>query len=437
MSSLSVYARLMRIPGARQFSFDAAIARMSMGMLGIGVVLAINNVYGKWSLAGLVSGVFVFFTAVFIAIYARIFDRVGYRRLGRILLIIQTIAMIGFCVSVVLRAPIIVLFVFIIASGMTQFSFGALVRTRWANVLSKHNNPELLNSAYAMEAGIDEIIFIVGPIIATFLATTVHPASQLFVATATTFIGGLMYFAHAKIPPAHLVEVHPETNTTAQVEHQGNAGVRVEGVQTVSKADRRMVLRYPGVFAIFLLFVCYNSSFTAFDVVITSMMRARHLEAYLGLQLCLIALGSLVGAVLYGVRQPRRGLWTQLIFFVGILFIGYILIRLTMFSFIVIGIIEFLAGLSISPAFAVGNLLVRKLVPEHSLTEGLAWITTAGALGAAAGSAISGVVLDHFGAPVGLILPVISLLLAFSLACFGWIQVHPQWKATVKSVRVH
>ena len=58
-----------------------------------------------------------------------------------------------------------------------------LVRTRWAYALRGSQHESLLNTAYALEAAIDEIVFIFGPILAAFLATSVHPVSQLFVPT--------------------------------------------------------------------------------------------------------------------------------------------------------------------------------------------------------------------------------------------------------------
>ena len=66
---------------------------------------------------------------------------------------------------------------------------------------------------------------------------------------------------------------------------------------------------------------------------------------------------------------------------------------------------EILTGLTISPVFASGNLVVKETVPEESLTEGLSWVSTAGTMGASFGSMITGIVLDHFDPGAGLSLP--------------------------------
>ena len=62
------------------------------------------------------------------------------------------------------------------------------------------------NTAYAMEAAIDEIVFILGPILAAWLATSVHPVSQLFVPTMACGIGGTVFFSLRSTQPPVIVE---------------------------------------------------------------------------------------------------------------------------------------------------------------------------------------------------------------------------------------
>jgi hypothetical protein len=50
---------------------------------------------------------------------------------------------------------------------------GSAVRARWTLRL---NGSPLLNTAFALEAMLDEVVFIVGPVLVTFLATALHPA---------------------------------------------------------------------------------------------------------------------------------------------------------------------------------------------------------------------------------------------------------------------
>ena len=123
----------------------------------------------------------------------RAFDRFGQARVGRLALAVQIVAMLAFAFAALVRVPIPLLFALAIIMGLTQFSFGALVRTRWSYALrGVEDGEQLLNTAYAMEAAIDEIVFILGPILAAWLATSVHPVSQLFVPTVACGIGALL-----------------------------------------------------------------------------------------------------------------------------------------------------------------------------------------------------------------------------------------------------
>jgi MFS family permease len=186
----SPYARLFSIPGTKAFCASGAVARLPMSMMGLGIVLALNHMYDNWTIAGVMSAAYVLATAAVTPLYARLFDRFGQRKVGPVILTVQIIVMLGFAFAALMRVPIPLLFVLAVVMGMTQFSFGALVRTRWAYVLDRADKEDLLNTAYALESAIDEIVFIFGPILAAFLAASVHPVSQLFVPTLACAFGG-------------------------------------------------------------------------------------------------------------------------------------------------------------------------------------------------------------------------------------------------------
>ena len=91
-----------------------------------------------------------------------------------------------------------------------------------------------------------------------------------------------------------------------------------------------------------------------------------------------------------------------MIMFLALMTVGFVVIHLCQGNLIVMGLVEILTGLTISPVFASGNLVVKETVPEESLTEGLSWVSTAGTMGASFGSMITGIVLDHFNPSAGL-----------------------------------
>lgn len=103
-----------------------------------------------------------------------------------------------------------------------------------------------------------------------------------------------------------------------------------------------------------------------------------------------------------------------------ILAVGFACMRWTMDNYFVLGAVELLSGLVVSPLFATGNLIVRETVPEQSLTEGLSWLTTAGQIGASLGSLLGGVILDHIDAHAGVMMTWVYTAAAIPFALLGW-----------------
>ena len=459
----SPYAQLFRVPGAKAFCISGAVARLPISMMSLGIVLALNHLYDNWTVAGAMSAAYILAVAAVTPLYARLFDRFGQRRVGVIALTVQIIAMLGFATSAAMRVPIPLLFALAVIMGLTQFSFGALVRTRWAYALRGGNRASLLNAAYALESGIDEIVFIVGPILAAFLATSVHPVSQLFVPTLACGIGGAVFFSLRDSQPAVVESIHVASASSEDADvraaiHNGSdnnkAGIDTRGEEHKTVRDnqsatagsklstsatsvivdkltlRRLrrsgnkpksALRYPGIIPILVVFIVFNMSFTAFDVSITASMKAAGVEQWLGLQLAMFAVGSCIGAVIFGTHEMKGSHWRHMVMFLILLTAGFVVFRVVMDNFIVLGIFEVLTGLCVSPLFATGNLIVKDIVPARSLTEGLSWLTTAGAVGTSFGSTFAGAVLDAAGTHVSMMIPWVAVGCSVPLALLGWI----------------
>ena len=112
-------------------------------------------------------------------------------------------------------------------SGATGGAPGALVRARWNHAT---NDPDHLHTAYALESTLDEVTFVVGPVLATALSTGVHPAAGLIAPVVLSLVGAhLLYSQRATEPP-----VLPRTYT--------------DGVKPPLR--QRLVLLVPGVAAV-------------------------------------------------------------------------------------------------------------------------------------------------------------------------------------------
>ena len=418
----SPYARLFSLPGTRAFCLSAAVARLPISMMSLGIVLALNHLYDNWTIAGTMSAAYVFALSCVTPLYARLFDRFGQARVGRVALAVQVVAMLAFAFGALMLVPIPLLFALAIVMGLTQFSFGALVRTRWAYALRRVDDGQsLLNTAYAMEAAIDEVVFILGPILAAWLATSVHPVSQLFVPTLACGIGGAVFFSLKSTQPDAMVERIEVAGAEPGDAHHNREQADQFTVRQLKGTDKpKSALLYGGVLPLLVVFLVFNMSFTSFDVSITATMKAMGLETFLGVQLAMFAVGSCIGAVIFGSRQLKGSHWAHMVMFLCLLTVGFVGFRLTMDNLIALGVVEILAGLCVSPLFTTGNLIVKDLVPAESLTEGLSWVSTASTVGTSIGSSVGGIVLDASGPHTGMMLPWAFTLAAVPLALIGW-----------------
>lgn len=448
-SPMSNYVRLFSFEGTRAFCISGAIARLPISMMGLGIVLALNHIYNNWTIAGTMSAAYVLSQAAVTPLYAKLFDRFGQRKVGTLALSVQVVAMLSFAFAALIRVPLPILFVLAILMGVTQFAFGALVRTRWAYTLKNQSDDTLLNVAYALESGIDEIVFIFGPILAAWLATSVHPVSQLFVPVLASGLGGAWFLSLKNTQPAVVkivqVESAPANDEDVRVALENGPYTASEdssknGKKLIAKnlRDRlslkqlrntnrknkpKNVLLYRGIIPLVVMFLVFNMSFSAFDVSVTAAMRAQGLDKLIGLQLALFACGSLVGAVIFGSHKFRGSNWSHLIVFLSLLTVGFILMNINIDRLVLLSIFELLSGLCVSPIFATGNLIVKDTIPEHSLTEGLSWLPTASATGASLGSMVAGFAIDAWSSRGGMMVPWISTLVAIPIASIGWIIV--------------
>lgn len=447
-SVFSQYSRLFSFNGAKAFCVAGAIARLPMSMIALGIVLALNHLYNNWTIAGAMSASYVLAQAAVTPVYAKLFDRFGQRKVGVIALSAQVIAMISFACAALFKVPLVLLFVLAIVMGVTQFAFGALVRTRWAYTLRAEDDDSLLNVAYALESGIDEIVFILGPILAAWLATSVHPVSQLFVPVFASGLGGAWFFSLKNTQPAVLKVVEVPTAAAedvdvliaSQKEDEISKDYVASQKQEVkrsfvdkfslkqlhnhrSKKRGKNVLLYRGIIPLVLMFVVFNMSFSAFDVSVTAAMKAQGLDHFIGMQLALFACGSLVGAIIFGSHKFRGSNWSHLIVFLTVLTVGFMLMSLNIDRLMLMSVFEVLSGLCVSPIFATGNLIVKATVPEESLTEGLSWLPTASAVGCSLGSMAAGAAIDSWNSHAGMMVPWISTMAAIPIATLGWFIV--------------
>jgi len=392
------YRALLATPGARSFAAAGFVMRLPIAMLTLGIVLLVVATTGSYAVAGAVAATFSLVQALISPFVARLVDRHGQTRVMVPALGVHLVGMSGLLVGAVGRAPTWVLFLCAAVAAASFVPVTALVRARWAYLVGGRG---LLHAAYSFEAVVDEFIFIVGPVVVTLLATQVAPAAGLIVALACSVVGTLA------LAPQRRTE--PPASPPAGRGHRSSA------------------LRVPGLWVLTLAFVGFGGVFGSTEVVVVAFTAERRQPATAALVLALIAAGSMVSGVAYGVVRGRSRLDQR--FRASCVGLGVALAILPFVSRVpVLAIAVFVAGLAISPSIISAFGLIEALVPSSVLTEGLTWATTGIGVGIAAGSLLAGAIVDAQGAQVAFVVTACSGLTAAGVALAGgrWLRAPPR-----------
>jgi hypothetical protein len=293
-----------------------------------------------------------------------------------------------------MRAPTWTLYASAAVTGATLGSMGAMVRARWSHVLSDERR---LETAFALESSLDEVVFALGPLAATLLAAAVAPAAALVLPLVAGVGGGFWFLAQKETEP-------PPT------------GRRDPG-------RPRSVLRNRGMLPLALIFVALGGVFGATELATVAFAEERGSTAYAGPVLAAFAIGSLTAGVVYGARHWVGPLWQRFLVGVVALCAGTALFQ-AVDSVPQLALVMLIAGLAIAPTLIAGNGLVQMLVEPARLTEGLTWVGTTLGIGVSLSASVAGIAIDRDGAPGGFLVVTASASVAVVLAAVSvrWLR---------------
>lgn len=366
----SPYRRVLAHPGALAFSSSALLARLPSSTVGLGLVLLLEAATDSYGIAGTVSAAYVLAQAAFALLQGRMLDRLGQWRVLPLAVAAYTVALAGTVLSVDLAWPIATTYALAALAGACVPQIGACVRARWSHLLSSGRE---LQSAYALESVLDELVFVLGPVLVTTLATVWMPELALGVAVLGGLVGTLLFAAQRRTaPPAR-----PRR----------------------SSGDRPP-LGWRVIAPLALVSLMLGSLFGVAEVATLAFADERGAPQLAGPLLAVWALGSLVGGLVSGTVHWSVGPEVRVR-------IGMALLAATMVPLVVLGspwalgTTLLLGGCVIAPTMIAALTLVERCVPPERLTEGMSVIQTGLVAGVAPGAAIGGALIDLHGAAAG------------------------------------
>ena len=384
---IETYRRVLGLPGAASFTSAALVARLPMSMTGLGIVLLVTDSSGSYAHAGRVSATYILATALAAVPLARLVDGLGQRRVLLPAAVVSGVALVTMVLGVRGDWPSPLVYLAAFVGGALMPNFGAAVRARWSHALDGEPDRTRLDTAFAWEAVMDEVVFVLGPTVATFLAASASPSVTVLFSVGALLVGaGWLHTQRRTVPPV-------ASGDEVDVAELGRLPWRTIGPLALTGT-------------------LLGLAFGGCEVATVALADEQDRPLAAGVILAVWSAGSLLaglatGAVTLRTPAPRRvrlGLLALAVTSLPLPFLGE--------SLVLTGFFLFFVGAGIAPTLIASVSWVESLVPRGRLNEALAVYSTGIVAGVAPGAALSGAVVDASGARPSYLVLVGGLVVA-------------------------
>jgi MFS family permease len=361
------YRSVLSVPGSARLLGTALVGRLPQGMAGLAILLLVRGSTHSYAVAGVAVGAYTLANAVCAPVQGRLVDR-----FGRVRVLLPSAAGHGIGLLVLVlagadRAPGSVLVIVTGLSGALMPPVAPALRALLRQVFA---DPEVRESAYALDSVVQEIVWTTGPMVVAVVIAAFSPAAAVLL-VGVLCLGGTALFVRS-----------PMAKTA-----QGDLGGEAPGRVLANRALRALLSPV----------ALTGLALGATEVGLPAVALHAGSRTASGVLLALWSLGSMIGGLLYGARiwPMSLGQRYRFLLLAAVIFNAPLIAARS----IPMGIVgSLLAGLTIAPVFSCQYALVGRMLAPGTETEGFTWVSGAliggAALGMAAGGALVGVGLS-------------------------------------------
>jgi MFS family permease len=360
---VSTYSSLLKTPGVGRIIAAQLTARFPFGMLSLAFLLHVEHVHHSYAAAGLVLAATSIGQAISGPLTSRWMGRWGMRPVLLLTLSVCLVTMLAFT-AYDFSVPAFMALGFV--TGLSVPPVQPAVRT----IYPKMVNSSQLTPLFSLDASAQEIIWVAGPVITTFVGTQVGTREAIWLAALFLVGGGIWFIASPEV-----------------------GRVRIPR----SKRSFGKVLARPTVLLATVAGFLLIGACAAVEAGVVALFGEGSADS--GIALAVFAAGSLVGGLALGhVPVGPWALGRRL----AIVFVGMVLAIFATGLLPISGAL-LVAGVGIAPALAVMFAIVSSSVKFSDTAEAYGWAGTGQLIGSALGSAIAGFWIDRIGGQGGLV----------------------------------
>ncbi|HEY2259047.1 MAG TPA: MFS transporter [Solirubrobacteraceae bacterium] len=379
------YRSVLSVPGSVRLLSSALLGRLPQGMATLAILLLVRGATHSYAAAGVAVGAYALSNAACAPLQGRLVDR-----FGRLAVLVpsafgQAALLVALTVAAGAGSGAGVLVVLSGLAGALAPPIAPTVRALFREVFG---DPALLDSAYALDAVLQEVVWITGPLVVALVIAVASPGVAV-VMLGLLYVVGTCLFVRSPLA-------------------RGSDGRRLshERSSALASAELRALLGPVLLMGIGL---------GAIEVGLPSLALHAGSRPASGLLLALWSVGSMAGGLWYGSRTWRAPLASRYRLLLGLAVVCTA--PLIAARSIPAGVVAaLLAGVTIAPVFSCQYALVSRAVTPGSETEAFTWVSAALIGGLAAGSAIAGATIGAAGVSAPFVIACLASVLAAAIA---------------------
>ncbi|MEY4944964.1 MAG: hypothetical protein RL384_908 [Actinomycetota bacterium] len=370
---------LKAAPEAIAVLISQLFARFPFGMLSIAFVIHIQAVTGSYAIAGIALGAETIGASISGPLLARLMADYGIRRVVIISTATTVSALLG--LAFVTPEPIwLIALAFLV--GLSSPPIQPAARSIYPQVTPK----KLMPALYSLDATAQEIIWVLGPLVATLVAATFGNIPMMVTVAAIQVAGTIWFLVNKSVGS---IKIPKNKNVLGKA------------------------LRNPKVAAATVLGLLFVGSFAGVEVGSVALFG----KALAGVMFAVFSLGSIFGGLLLAPRVKGANALT---IFLAVTLFGYSAILVAPSEPIWVGISLFVAGIGVAPALGYLSLMIATGTSGSETVEAYGWTTTGQLVGFSAGSALAGISIEIISPEAALLVSVVfgafTLLAALLIA---------------------
>jgi MFS family permease len=388
------YRALFSVPGLPRLLFSSVLGRLPSGMFSLAIVLFVHGRTDSFLAAGVAVGAFALAGALVGPLLGALVDRAGQTRVLLGAAAGQATLLVALVLTVQAGAAVSVIVAVAALAGAAQPPIAGCIRALWSQVAC---DKETLETAYALDATTQEVIWTLGPLLVGFTVVLVSPAAAVLLCAAIT-VCGTSFFAASKLSSGWRADPGERSHASA--------------------------LASPGLRALLGTVTLAGVVIGAVEVGLPALALQQDARWSAGPLLALFSIGSMAGGLLYSAASWRRP--------IGLRYIALLLAMAISVAPLIAAhslaaglLLSALAGLGLAPMLSCQFSLVGALAPAGTATEAFTWHRGATIAGMAVGSTLGGSLVDAHGAAGAFALGCASVALACVLATLWRQRIDP------------